>query len=134
MFINNKNDIEKIKKVARIFCEGLTECKYKKIFKVFHPEAKSIVLNQKTNELITLTRDHWKEAHETGQCDPNMISSFKIEEIITHGTIGFAHVKIIDEYEDKNVIYTDFLSLIKKEDDWIIVNKIGHGEQQPRMN
>ena len=134
MSVDSTKDIEKIEEVARIFCEGITECKYEKIFKVFHPEAKSIVINQKTNELITLTREHWEETHETGQCDPDINSSFKIEEIIAYGTIGFAHVKILDEFEDKNVIYTDFISLIKKEDDWIIVNKIGHGEQQPRKN
>ncbi len=124
----NENEIEQIKKVAGIFCEGITECDYKKIFSVFHPEAKSIVLNQKTEEFIIITREHWKENFERGSCDPDIESSFEIVDIQTYGTLGFAHVKIIDEFEDKTIQYTDFLSLVKKGSEWLIMNKTGHGE------
>lgn len=124
----NGNELEQIKKTAKTFCEGIIECDYSKIFSVFHPEAKSIVLDQKKEELIILTREHWKENSEENPCDPNIRSSFEITDIQTYGTLGFAHVKIIDEYEGKAIQYTDFLSLIKKGDKWIIMNKLGHGE------
>ena len=124
----NGKELEHIKNVATTFCEGITECDYKKIFSVFHPEAQSIVLNQKTEEFIILTREHWKENSKEDSCDKDIKSYFKIIDIQTYGTLGFVHVKIIDEYEDKIIQYTDFLSLIKKGSEWLIMNKTGHGE------
>lgn len=127
-----QEDFDKINKAVKLFCEGIIECNYKKIYRVFHPEAKSIVVNQKTNELITQTREHWKESHETNNCDPSIESEYKIQRIEYHGTVGFAHVKIVDKIEDKVIIYTDFLSLLKINDNWTIMNKIGYGEQKQR--
>ena len=127
-----QEDYKKIKKTAELFCEGIIECNHDKIFKIFHPEAKSIVVNQKTNELITQTREHWKEANENNQCDPNIDSEYEIKQIEFYGTVGFVHVKIIDKMGDKIVIYTDFLSLLKINENWIIMNKIGYGEQKSK--
>jgi hypothetical protein len=124
----NRNELEQIKKTAIIFCEGVIKCDYKKIFSVFHPEAKSIVLNPKTEEFIILTREHWKENYEENPCDPNIKSSFEIIDIQNFGILGFTHIKIIDEFEDKTIQYTDFLSLVKKGDKWFITNKTGHSE------
>jgi hypothetical protein len=129
----NGNGLEQIKETARIFCEGIIECDYLKISSVFHPEAQSIVLNQKTDEFIILTREHWKQNYEENPCDPNIKSSFEIVDIQTYSTLGFAHVKIIDEFEDKTIQYTDFLSLIKSDDKWFIMNKTGHGELIKRI-
>ena len=130
MNFTNQEEIEKIKLSAIAFCEGIIECDYKKIFEVFHPDAKSIVVNSKSNELISLTREHWKESHLAGLCDPDCDSDYEIEQIEFHGTVGFARVKITDKLPEEKVIYTDFLSLLKIKDNWIIVNKIGHGERK----
>ena len=126
---SHNDDLTEIRGVIELFCEGIIECNYRKIFEVFHPDAKSIVVNQRTEEMITQTREHWKESHESNQCDPTTDSEFKIKHIEFQGSVGFAHVQIIDKFDSKDVVYTDFLSLIKVNKKWIIVNKIGHGEE-----
>ncbi|WEX77663.1 nuclear transport factor 2 family protein [Sinorhizobium numidicum] len=110
-----------INAVVHLYVDGMAFANEAALRKAFHPNA-SIVGNQ-GGAAEWLTRDDFIAAIlKEGSAPPETQPVMDVEMI--HITGDAASVKVVDEFAGSR--YTDYLSLLKIEGRWLIVNKVWH--------
>lgn len=128
MNLHESDEINNIKKAIETFLDGIFVKDYKKIYSVFHKDAQSIGYSSKTEDIMIVKRDHWKEMFDEYSPEPELVESAEIEFIDTIGRAAVARVRIEQEVlGDKRTFY-DYYSLQKIDENWMIVNKNFHQE------
>ncbi len=127
---NNLTEIHNIKKAVQDFYSGIFEHDYDKICTVFYKEGKSMGYNSKRKLIGIVSRDHWKENFENNPVNPNHRHHFEIIDIKYFETAATVQIDIWEEFDDVRREYRDFLSLLKLESKWQIVNKVFHNESK----
>ncbi|WP_085031516.1 nuclear transport factor 2 family protein [Ensifer aridi] len=110
-----------ISAVVHLYVDGMAFANEGALRKAFHPNA-SIVGNTE-GAIEWLTRDAFIAAVvREGSAPPGTQPLMEIETI--HITDDAASVKVIDEFA--GALYTDYLSLLKVDGRWLIINKVWH--------
>jgi hypothetical protein len=86
--------------------------------------------NSTNRRIGTVSRDHWKEIFENNPINPKHKYHFEITGIEFYETAATVQIDIWEEFDDIRKEYKDFLSLLKLESKWLIVNKIFHSESK----
>jgi len=127
---NSILEILKIKKTVHEFYNGIFEHNFEKICSVFYPEGKSMGYSSKRKMIGIVSRDHWKEMFENNPVNPKHTHHFEILNIEYFETAATVLINIWEEFDDVRMEYKDFLSLLKLENKWQIVNKVFHSESK----
>ncbi|NPD88816.1 MAG: hypothetical protein HGN29_08820 [Asgard group archaeon] len=123
---NNLTEIQEIKNTVHDFYNGIFEHDYDKICSFFYSEGKSMGYSSRRKEIGIVSRNHWKEMFENNPIDPNQRYHFEIANIEYFKTAATVQIDIWEEFDETRMEYRDFLSLLKLESKWLIVNKVFH--------
>ena len=105
----------KLEKTIQLYFDGRRNARLSDLKQAFAKGARLLVINNQ-NQLQTITL---KEYLDVVKKQGKVRVKTKIEQLEFHQTIAFARVTF--EYPDKS--YTDFLTLMKINNQWQIVNK-----------
>ena len=119
-FLDDSADIELL--VSK-YCDGLYACDTDVLGEVFHPEA--LYATVSGGETLILSMDKYFPIVDS-RTPPALSGDPRSEEIISIDIVGgnTALVKLTCSFFQKN--YTDFLTLIKENDKWMIISKVFH--------
>jgi hypothetical protein len=110
-----------IRSVVHLYVDGMAFANEGALRKAFHPSA-SIVGNSEA-AVEWLTRDAFIAAVVAeGPAPPGTQPLMEVEMI--HVTDDTASVKVVDEFAGAR--YSDYLSLLKIDGRWLIINKVWH--------
>ena len=120
----NASDLDLIAQAVQLYFEGMYHSDIEKLKKAFHPNA--FLHGYGGGELLHLPLDGWLEHVKTvpAPAENGEAYDMKIVSIDVASTIAVA--KVADLYQ--GLRYTDYLSLVKVEDNWQIVDKIFHAD------
>lgn len=107
--------------VVHLYVDGMAFANEAALRKAFHPNA-SIVGNYE-DSVEWLTRDAFISAIVEGGAAPPDSQPFMDVEMIEI-TGDAASVKVVDEFAGSR--HTDYLTLLKVEGRWLIINKVWH--------
>ncbi|OJJ23643.1 hypothetical protein BKI52_04580 [marine bacterium AO1-C] len=126
---NKTMEIEKIKNtITHNYVHGaFNETNIEAFKHTFHPEF-SIINIQENGSFFLFTRDMWIDVLQKRKKDKSFdYSSIALTPKYKHVDITANKASVtLDLLLNDKVVYTDFLLLIKVEDDWKIVSKIYH--------
>ena len=125
---NNSVEIQEIKEAVHRFYNGIFEHDYNKICSVFYSEGKSMGYNSRKKTIGIVSRNHWKEMFENNPVNPEHKHYFEISNIEYFETAATVHIDIWEDFDNLRMEYRDFLSLLRLESKWQIVNKVFHSE------
>ena len=122
----NASDFNLIARAVQLYFEGMYHSDVEKLKKAFHPKA--VLHGYIEGELIHLPLDGWLERVKgvTAPAESGEAYDMRIVSIDVTGMV--AAVKVADLYIGRR--FTDYLSLVKVEDNWVIVDKIFHYDQK----
>lgn len=110
---------ESVKEAVKHYVEGMVFADEASLRKAFHPSCRIIGHYQKALEWLSL--DEFIDAIKTEGPAAKEVKPFW--EVIDLDITGdAAAVKIIDDYAGMR--FTDYLSLLKIDDRWVIINKL----------
>ena len=114
----------------RSYVEAFDEWNIDKITNVFHPEVRVNSVDTEKNEFECQTRSIgvWKEVFENHQKD-NVKFKTQIEFIDQLGTSAVVRMRWLTTKENFRAVTVDYLTFLKVDGDWLIVNKTCHSEE-----
>ncbi|MCK5305497.1 MAG: nuclear transport factor 2 family protein [Candidatus Heimdallarchaeota archaeon] len=127
---NIPNELELITLKLKTYAEAFDEWDIEKIRNVFHPEVRVNSVDIETNEFNCQTRSIgvWKEVFENHQKD-NVKFKTQIEFIDQLGTSAVVRMRWLATKENFRAVTVDYLTFLKVDGDWLIVNKTCHSEE-----
>ncbi len=118
---NYRKELDNIEEIVQDYIDGVIEFNFEKAEKSWHPEGVKIHFD-KTNgslEKLTLVQSRPKEKPQG-----KISQQAEIKEINRVGKAATVLLQWYQEKEDKKTIFTDFLSLLRMNNQWKIVAKI----------
>ena len=127
---NIPNELELITLKLKTYAEAFDEWDIEKIRNVFHPEVRVNSVDVETNKFLCQTRSIgvWKEVFENHQKD-NVKFKTQIEFIDQLGTSAVVRMRWLATRENFRSVTVDYLTFLKVDGDWLIVNKTCHSEE-----
>jgi len=127
---NNPGDLERITLKLKTYSEAFDEWDIEKIRNVFHSEVRINSVDVETNRFKCQTRSIgvWKEVFENHQKD-NVKFKTQIEFIDQLGTSAVVRMRWLATKENYKAVTVDYLTFLKIDGDWLIVNKTCHSEE-----
>ncbi|MCG3225097.1 MAG: nuclear transport factor 2 family protein, partial [Candidatus Heimdallarchaeota archaeon] len=127
---NIPNELELITLKLKTYAEAFDEWDIEKIRNVFHPEVRVNSVDIETNKFLCQTRSIgvWKEVFENHQKD-NVKFKTQIEFIDQLGTSAVVRMRWLATRENFRSVTVDYLTFLKVDGDWLIVNKTCHSEE-----
>jgi hypothetical protein len=123
---NNASDLDLIVQTVQLYFEGMYHSDVEKLKKAFH--SKAVLHGYIEGEFIHLPLDGWLE-HVSGVTAPaESGEEYDMRIVSIDVTSTVAAVKVADLYIGRR--FTDYLSLVKVEDNWVIVDKIFHYDKK----
>ncbi|MBW1710798.1 MAG: nuclear transport factor 2 family protein [Deltaproteobacteria bacterium] len=123
----NASDLELITKTIQLYFDGMYHSDVEKLRKAFHPNAN--LYGYLEGELALIPLDNWL-AHVRGVPAPfENGEEYDMRIVSTDVTGAVATVKVADLYIGRR--FTDYLSMVKIDDGWVIVNKTFHYDPEP---
>lgn len=121
-----KDELSRVKDVVNTYFEAATYRKLEKFMDSWHPDAKMSFIRE--GQVTVVPRSYWEKFCEQ-EPDPNDTVECKIEEVDLTGNVASVKTKMFWETKDRKVRFTDYLTLLKSNDDkWLIINKSYHTE------
>jgi hypothetical protein len=122
-------DIEFIQQTVQYYFDGLYNSNLESLTKAFHPKAQIIGHFQK--DLLFMTREQFLKLVKNTPSPSANGESYDMKIVSIDITGDEALIKVTDLY--LGFRFTDYLSLIKIEGSWVIVNKtFYHEPKEPR--
>jgi protease I len=121
----NASDFDLIARTVQLYFEGMYYSDVEKLKKAFHPNA--VLHGYIEGELIHLPLDGWLERVKCVPAPAESGEAYDMRIVSIDVTGRVAAVKVADLYIGRR--FTDYLSLVKVEDNWVIVDKIFHYDQ-----
>jgi hypothetical protein len=125
--VNDSEDIQQITECLEVYAEAFHDWDLEKIKQVFHPSMRLNSVDQETQKFRNQFRPYavWKEVLETHKADGVKFET-EIKQIDQRGTAAVA-VMYWKAITPRGIGHTtDFLTLLKVEENWKIVNKSCH--------
>jgi len=126
--MSNKQDLEQIEKVVQLYFDALNKHDFSKIEEAFWLEAKILGITPNNSFRINNT-NNWKERfQEPPNKNLEERTSTYIENIDVAGNAAVAKAKWIIRETNQTFECIDYLSLLRIDNVWKIVNKSWSGE------
>lgn len=120
----DKTDEAAIRETVQQYLHGLKFNDVESLKKAFYPEAKLFFV-KKNGELGQLTQAQWYEGFK-GSAGKEEQGELQIAALDVTGTV--ASVKVEEDYPTSH--YTDYVSLLKLNGEWKIVNKVFYARKK----
>ena len=117
-------DIQRIRQTVQLYFEGMYHSDVDKLRKAFHPAA--VLMGYYSGALAHIPLENWLEMVAARPAPAQNGEAYNMRLVSLDLTENAAAVKVKDWY--LGLWFTDYLSLLKIEDKWVIVNKIFHHE------
>jgi len=118
---NNQVEVDQIKiDLERYYVLGHAEYNPSLYEEILHPEWKMFQLEK--GELIIVDRNEFCRWYEPHKKDPSLVWNFEIISVDVTGDTAQVKMRL----ENQQVIYIDYLNLMKQRGKWWIVHKIYH--------
>ena len=117
-----KNDLEKITQTVQYYFDGLYHSDTESLKKCFDPNA--FLHGYFEGRLVRVPFNVWLKQVEGRPAPSENSEAYDMEIVSVDITDNIAQVKVFDLYLGK--LFTDYLSLIKVNDNWLIINKMFH--------
>ena len=126
---SNPEELERITLKLKMYGEAFDEWDIEKIQSVFHPEVRVNSVDSETNKFKCQTRSLgvWKEVFEQHQ-EEEVTFKTQIEFIDQFGTSAVVRMRWLAMKENYKTVTVDYLTFLKIDGDWLIVNKTCHSE------
>ena len=115
-------DLDKITQTVRYYFDGMYHSDTDTLKKAFDPEA--FLHGYFEGQLVHLPFKAWLKQIENRPAPSKSGEAYEMKIVSMDITDNIALVKVFDLYMGK--YFTDYLSLIKLEDNWVIINKMFH--------
>lgn len=127
---NVPHDLELITLKLKTYIEAFNDYDIEKIREVFHPEVRVNSVDSETSKFQCQTRSIgvWKEVFEQHQKDSVKFKT-QIEFIDQLGTSAVVRMRWLATKENFIAVTVDYLTFLKVDGDWLIVNKTCHSEE-----
>ncbi len=127
---NVPQELELITLKLKTYAEAFNEWDIEKIKAVFHPEVRVNNVDVETNKFRCHTRSIgvWKEVFEEYK-KFNVTYKTQIELIDQLGTSAVVKMRWLAMKENFRAVTVDYLTFLKIDGDWLIVNKTCHSEE-----
>ena len=123
----SEEDLEAIKKVVQsAYVDGiLNRGEVSDVKKGFHPEF--VLLYVRENQLGKLTRDRWLDRIAKGKANKPAAPKARARvRFLFVDAIGDAGMAKLEVHRGTQLVYTDYVTLLKFAEGWRIVTKISH--------
>jgi hypothetical protein len=120
----DKTDEAAIRETVQVYLHGLKFNDVESLKKAFYPEARLFFV-KKNGELGQLTQEQWYEGFK-GSAGKEEQGELQVAALDVTGTI--ASVKVEEDYPTSH--YTDYVSLLKLNGEWKIVNKVFYARKK----
>ncbi|MBI4765479.1 MAG: nuclear transport factor 2 family protein [Deltaproteobacteria bacterium] len=117
-------DMQRIRQTVQLYFEGMYHSDVDKLRKAFHPGA--VLMGYYSGNLAHIPLEKWLEMVAARPAPAKNGEEYNMRLVSLDLTENVAAVKVRDLY--LGLWFTDYLSLLKIEDEWVIVNKIFHHE------
>jgi hypothetical protein len=117
-------DIQRIRQTVQLYFEGMYHSDVNKLGKAFHPSA--VLMGYYSGNLAHIPLEKWLEMVAVRPAPAKNGEEYNMRLVSLDLTENVAAVKVKDLY--LGLWFTDYLSLLKIDDEWVIVNKIFHHE------
>ncbi|NPD88815.1 MAG: hypothetical protein HGN29_08815 [Asgard group archaeon] len=132
---NNPEEVEKIERVLKTYADAFHELDKNKVVQVFHNDMKVNSLDVENNKFRNRFRSlaDWREVIDNHK---RMNISFKteVEKIDQLGSSAVAKMRWFAFREDGTSETVDFLTLLKVDGRWLIVNKTCYSQFKPKKD
>ncbi len=116
-------EIQKVKDAVNYYMEGAIKRDYEFLMKGWHPKCQMFGLDTE-KQLKVYEQSFWKENFAKSIDNSEYKRTSKILDFDIHGTAASAKVKTVVESSKGTTIFIDYLSLLRIDGKWWIVNKI----------
>jgi hypothetical protein len=121
--MSSKNtDLDRITQTVQYDFDGLHHSDTEALKKAFEPDA--FLHGYLEGQLVHLPFNAWLKKIESRPAPSRSGEAYEMKIVSVDMTDNIALVKVFELYQGK--YFTDYLSLIKVEDNWVIMNKIFH--------
>lgn len=118
---NYREELDNIEEIVQDYIDGVIEFNFEKAEKSWHAEGVKIYYDNTNDSLEKLTM---VQSRPEGKPPRKISQRAEIKEISRVGKAATVLIQWYQEKEDKETIFTDFLSLLKMNNQWKIVAKI----------
>ena len=119
-----ETDTHEVETVVNLYLEGLYERKFDLLEKAFWEESRNVGVTAE-NEFWLKTMDFWEEkCKKPPTHNPEAKRTFSIENIDIWHNSAMVKVKMVIKYPERIYECTDYLSLLKMNEEWKIYNKL----------
>ena len=122
--INDSTDIQLIRQTAQLYFDGMYNSDINTLKKAFHTSAN--LMGYYNGELLHLSLKEWLEMVATTPPPAKSGEQYNMRLVSIDLTESVAVAKARDLY--LGLWFTDYLTMLKIEDGWLIVNKVFHIE------
>jgi len=119
---SENTDLNKITQTVQYYFDGMYHSDTGALKKAFDPDA--FLHGYFEGQLVRLPFNAWLKQVEGRPAPSNSDEAYDMKIVSVDITDNIAQVKVFDLYLGK--YFTDYLSLIKVEDNWVIINKMFH--------
>jgi len=120
----NVSDLELITQTVQQYFDGMYHSDIEKLSKAFHPSA--FLMGYYEGNLAHIPLESWLDMVKNTPAPAKTGEKYDMRIVSMDVTETVALVKVADLY--LGLRFTDYLSLVKIEDNWVIVNKTFHHE------
>ncbi|MCG3258780.1 MAG: nuclear transport factor 2 family protein [Candidatus Heimdallarchaeota archaeon] len=127
MFKGETHEIESIEKTIQLYEEAFNEWDISKLVRAYHPDSMVYWFVPESNRFYNGLCYRWVEEFVKNQVErPEVNYYVNIERINQYGTVAYARVRFLIEDPQDYRDTTDYLTLMKFDSQWKVVNKSGH--------
>ena len=119
-------DLERIAQTIQYYFDGMYHRDLVRLRKAFHPQA--YLFGYRQEECLHVSVDEWLKMVESRPVPADSGEPYDMHIISTDVTGAVATVKVADLYQ--GLRFTDYLTLLKMDANWVIVNKAFHIDPQ----
>jgi len=124
----NQSDLITITQTVENYFKGMYHSDTVRLKKAFHPSA--FLKGYFQGNLADISLEDWLDMIQNTPPPAEKGEAYDMKIVSMDITENVACVKVADMY--MGLRFTDYLSLLKIEGNWVIVNKIFHHEPKPR--
>jgi protease I len=121
---DNATDLQRIRETVQLYFDGMYHSDVEKLRKAFH--ASAALMGYYDGNLAHIPLENWLEMVAARPAPAKEGEEYDMKLVSMDITENVAVVKVRDLY--MGLWFTDYLSLLKIEGDWVIVNKTFHHE------
>lgn len=120
------DDVERIKEAINAYFDGVKRKELEKFLESWHPEARMSFIRE--GDISSVPRSFWDDWCQQPLNKDEAVTC-EIKSIDVTGTVAIAKTQTTKDNPESIIKYTDYLTLMKVNDDkWKIIQKSYHGE------